>query len=125
MFKRISHIILSFVLLVSTMGMAVSKHYCGEDLISVSVFNSENDACCDMDDCCQNENQIYQVKEDFSIPPVSTIPVLAELDILGHDLIAGTGLIGTEKETKNTVFDESPRLLPLQKTLALKQVYRL
>jgi hypothetical protein len=44
---------------------------------------------------------------------------------LGHDLIAGTGLIGTEKETKNTVFDESPRLLPLQKTLALKQVYRL
>lgn len=105
--------------------MAVSKHYCGEDLISVSVFNSENDACCDMDDCCQNENQIYQVKEDFSIPPVSTIPVLAELDILGHDLIAGTGLIGTEKETKNTVFDESPRLLPLQKTLALKQVYRL
>lgn len=105
--------------------MAVSKHYCGEDLISVSVFNSENDACCDMDDCCQNENQIYQVKEDFSVSPASTIPVLAELDILGHDLFAGIGLAALETEAVNPTFDESPRLLPLQKTLALKQVYRL
>ena len=125
MFKRISHIILSFVLLVSTMGMAVSKHYCGEDLISVSVFNSENDACCDMDDCCHDEAHFFKVQEDFYTPQISTIPVLAELDILGHDLFAGIGLAALETEAVNPTFDESPRLLPLQKTLALKQVYRL
>jgi hypothetical protein len=125
MLKRISHIILSLVLLVSTMGMAVSKHYCGENLVSVSVFSNDNDSCCDMDNCCQNETNVYQVKEDFSVPPGSTIPVLAELDILGYDLFAGTGLINPEKEIENTVFDESPLLLPIQKTLSLKQVYRL
>lgn len=124
MLKKIGHIILSCLLLVTTMGMAVSKHYCGGELISVSVFD-EADNCCDMDGCCENETQVFQVKEDFSVPAVFTVPALAGFEILGHILFAGIGLTAPETETYASVFDESPPVLPTQKTLALKQVYLL
>jgi len=124
MLKKISHIILSCMLLVATMGMAVSKHYCQGDLMSVSLFG-QNKSACDMGNCCHNETHIYQVKEDFSVPPVSTAPILAEIDILGHDLFAGLGLIVPETENTTSFVFETPPLLPIQKTLALKQVYLL
>ncbi len=85
MLRKFSHIILSFTLLVSTMGLVISKHYCGGDLVSVSV-NHHSESCCGMGGCCKNETHIYQVKEDFSASGIAVVPVLAELDILGHDL---------------------------------------
>ncbi len=124
MLKKISHIILSCLLLISTMGMAVSMHYCGEELISVSLLN-EADSCCDMGDCCQSETHVYQVNEDFSVPAISTVPVLTELEILGHDLFALIGLVLPETETDAPGFAESPPILPIQKTLALKEVFLL
>ncbi len=124
MLKKISHIILSCLLLISTMGMTVSMHYCGEELISVSLLN-EADSCCDMGDCCQSETHVYQVNEDFSVPAVSTVPVLAEFDILGHDLFAMIGLVIPKTDTDTPAFEEPPPVLPIQKTLALKQVFLL
>ncbi|WP_444705632.1 HYC_CC_PP family protein, partial [Mariniphaga sediminis] len=38
MLKRFSHITLSFLLLMATTGMAVSKHFCDDFLISTSVY---------------------------------------------------------------------------------------
>lgn len=126
MLEKISHTILSLVLLVSTIGMAVSKHYCGESLVSVSVFsNGDLDSCCDMDNCCHSDTQVFQVKEDFSVPTVSTIPVLSELDVLGHDLLTGGFLFVSETDVASLNFIEAPPLLPIQKTLSLKQVYLL
>lgn len=78
-----------------------------------------------MDSCCHNETQVYQVKEDFSVPAVSSIPVLAELDILGHDLLAVRLLNEPETEVASLNFIEAPPLLPIQKTLALKEVFLL
>ncbi len=127
MLQKISHIILAALLMISTMGMAVSKHYCGGELVSVSFFENENDdSCCDMDNCCHNEKQIYQVKEDFSVPSASAIPVLAELDILGYDLLAVESLI-TEPESENTnsYIDFSPPPPKIQTVLSEKQVYLL
>lgn len=124
MVKKISHIILSCLLLIATMGMAVSKHYCGGELVSVSLYGQDNH-CCDMGDCCQNETHIYQMKEDFSVPVISTVPVLAEFEILGHDLLHSFNLTAPETEPVTTAFSESPPLLPIQKTLALKQVFLL
>ncbi len=78
-----------------------------------------------MDSCCRNETQVYQVKEDFSVPAVSCIPVLAELDILGHDLLAVGLLNAPVTEVASLSFIEAPPLLPIQKTLALKEVFLL
>lgn len=104
--------------------MAVSKHYCEGSLESVAVFH-EAKSCCDMDNCCHNETEVYQVKEDFSVPAVTNIPVLAEHDILGHDLFAEGLSNAPETGVASLDFIETPPLLPIQKTLSLKQVYRL
>ncbi len=126
MLKSFIHIILAIVMLISTMGMTVSKHYCGGNLVSVSLFeNADDSSCCNMGDCCHEETRTYQVKEDFSIPAILTVPVLAELDILGHDLFTNEALTAPELETETSFFSEIPPLLPIQKALALKQVYRL
>lgn len=125
MLKKASHILLALILLVSTMGMAVSKHYCGGNFVSVSIFKQAK-SCCDMDGCCKNENHFYQVKDDFSSPVITTVPFLAELDVLGHDILAIESLL-TEPEQENTnVFvDFSPPPKNIQTVLSLKQVYLL
>lgn len=125
MLRKISHIISAILLLVSSMGLAVSKHYCHGEFVSVSIFR-EADSCCDMPGCCQNENHFYQVKDDFSAPVITTVPFLAELDILGHDLLAIESLL-TEPEQENTNISVafSPPPKTTQTVLSLKQVYLL
>ena len=124
MLQKISHIILASLLLVATMGMAVSKHYCSDSLISVSVFE-EADSCCDDMGCCHTENEFIQVKNDFSTPAISTIPVLAEITILGHDLFDGLNLTLSETEIQKNTISDSPLPSSVSEALSLKQVYLL
>lgn len=124
MFKKISHIILSCLLLIATMGMAVSKHYCSDDLVSVSLFD-EADNCCDEMGCCHTENKFIQVKDDFSTPAISTIPMLAEITILGHDLFDGFDLTLPETKIQNNIISISPLPSAGSEALSLKQVYLL
>lgn len=124
MLKKFSHIVLSVVLLVSTMGMIVSKHYCKGSFVSASVF-LEAKTCCGDTDCCHNENQFYQVKDDFSAPVVLVAPVLAELDILGHELL--NELFTATFESSHIIFtySDSPPPALIQTTLSSLQTYRL
>lgn len=124
MLKKFSHIILSTVLLISTMGMVVSKHFCGDSFVSTAVFHQAK-SCCEDSDCCHNENSFYQVEHDFSSPVVISTPVLAELDILGHDLIEAGLLLFTDTENTTPLYADTPPPPTIQKALSLKQVYRL
>lgn len=124
MLKKFSHIILSTLLLISTVGVAISKHYCSGSFVSVSVFQ-EAESCCGDSDCCHNEDQFYQVKDDFSAPAVLSAPVLAELDILGYDLFSDILIEVPETETAEILYDSSPPPQTIQKALSLKQVYLL
>ena len=124
MLKTFSHITLSLVLLISTMGMVVSKHYCGNEVVSVSI-NHASDSCCDMENCCSTETHTYQVKDDFSSPVITTIPVLAELDILGHDLFEAEGLPELESEDPVSFLSHSPPPKTIQTVLSLRQLYLL
>jgi hypothetical protein len=124
MLKKFSHIILSSLLLVSTMGVVVSKHFCEGTFESVSVFHAA-DSCCDMDGCCHNEDQFFKVKDDFSAPVVFSAPMLAELDILGFSLFDADLLLSLETENPNPLYADSPPPPTIQKALSLKQVYRL
>ena len=78
-----------------------------------------------MGSCCHDETQIFQVKDDFSVPVISTLPVLAEINILGHDLFNLDELTAPEEENSAPLASETPPLLPIQKTLAAKEVYLL
>ena len=124
MFRIFINTALSLLLLISTIGLVVSTHYCGGEMVGISVFQEE-EPCCDMDGCCHNETHTYQVKNDFSTPAIATIPVLAELDILNHDLLFIEGLFA-EPESDNTTFiDFSSPPKNIQNVLSLKQVYLL
>jgi hypothetical protein len=73
MIRKISNIIIAFVLLISTTGFTISKHYCGGELISIEV-NAEAETCCDSPDCCQTETQFNKLSVDF-IGSVSEVPL--------------------------------------------------
>ncbi|MCG6188821.1 HYC_CC_PP family protein [Maribellus maritimus] len=124
MLQKFSHITFSCLLLISTMGMAVSKHYCSDNLVSVSLFE-EADACCGDMGCCHTENEFIQVKDDFSAPNISTIPVLAEITILGHDLFEGLNVTLAETEIQKNTISGLPLPSSVSEALSLKQVYLL
>jgi len=66
MIQKVSHIILSFLLLLTTTGLTISSHYCGNRLVGVTI-NSEAEPCCDMEGrCCQNVTQIVKVNDNYT-----------------------------------------------------------
>lgn len=66
MFKKISHILFAFLMMISTMGVTISKHYCGGNLQDVNIA-SVADTCCNDGGCCSTEIEKYQLEVDFSI----------------------------------------------------------
>jgi hypothetical protein len=123
MLKRFSHIGLSLLLLVSTMGFAVSKHYCGDALVDVA-YNKNADACCDTGSCCHNETQVFQLDEDFSVPQIANAPDLQEIAIFGFALFT---IDQTPSEHLEETFyqNNSPPPLTVNEALSLRQVFLL
>ena len=66
MLKKVSHIVISLLLLTSTMGITLSAHYCGENLKSISVL-ADPVSCCDIPDgCCHDEADTFRLEDNFS-----------------------------------------------------------
>lgn len=81
MLKKITHIALGFLILVSTTGYTINRHYCGNTLETISI-NSKPEPCCDIDGCCHDEAEHFQVKDDFC-PTINMPSVVApEIDVL-------------------------------------------
>ncbi|NQU53711.1 MAG: hypothetical protein HQ522_14365 [Bacteroidetes bacterium] len=124
MFKKASHIILSLLLLTTTIGVAISKHYCGGNLISTSFF-TEAKSCCDSDDCCKNESEVFQLDEDFSPISITEIPVTVELDLFSFAmLILDEEIVSTEQKQEFIVSDLPPPP-KIQTALSQRQTYLL
>lgn len=91
MFRKIAHILLIAVLLISTMGFSLSKHYCGTRLVEVKI-NSEAKSCCGngcKSNCCHNETIHFQLKDNFvGSPGLEISPALPTDLVLSSDLIA-------------------------------------
>lgn len=65
MFRKVSHIVVSLLLLTSTMGLTLSAHYCGENLKSIS-FAGDSESCCDIPQgCCHDEAGTFRIDDDF------------------------------------------------------------
>ena len=71
MIKRVSHIILALFILITTTGLTVSLHYCGDTVKSVSLDKVAR-SCCDMEHgCCHDQTIIIKVDNDFSLIAIS------------------------------------------------------
>ena len=67
MVKKALHIILVVLLLISTFGVTISKHYSGSELFSVALFG-EADSCCENPcNCCSDEVDLYQLDMDYIV----------------------------------------------------------
>lgn len=124
MSRQVSHIILSFLLLVSTAGLAVSKHYCGEHLISTDLFD-DSDSCCDNGNCCHDEHTFYQVDTDFTAPGFILLP-----HVFGMDLFLGlpdASTTGYYRQGKPDDIEEReiPPPSGIQEVLSMRQAWLL
>lgn len=66
MLKKIIHIAVALLLLTTTAGFTVSKHYCDHHPVSVSVLGDATGCCGEShNNCCHDASAHYQLKEDF------------------------------------------------------------
>ncbi|MGD2035096.1 MAG: hypothetical protein PVF73_08585 [Bacteroidales bacterium] len=125
MFRLVIHTALSFILLMTTSGFTLSAHYCGNEMVSLSL-NKEKEPCCGMDGCCHNETEHYQLKENF-------VPSVEEFDFTFHVFVELEGCIplllgAVENEglgDSGSLADESPPPGDLHSVLSFLQTYRL
>ena len=120
--KGILHIIVSLLLLVTTTGVSISKHYCGDNLISIALF-VEADSCCDDSDCCHNENEYLQFKDDYIGSVITDLASTIEFDLLFTAFPVFIGIIPFEEVISLSFISESPPPLLTSTKLSLLQTY--
>jgi hypothetical protein len=122
MLRKVIHITLIVLLLATTTGMTVYKHYCGDDLKSVSV-NSAPKSCCEVPcGCCHNESFSVKINDDFSVTAFNfdfhqveiAVPVVCQLFIID---------LPVQPKMVEPKYDLPPP--PIQTILSSLQTYRL
>ena len=124
MLRKTSHIILSALLLFATVGLAISKHYCGGNHISTSIFG-EAESCCGDSDCCQNESEYFQLDEDYSLVSVSEVPQTAEFELLNFAILVYNFTVVETEETEEFFESDLPPPSKIQTVLSQRQTYLL
>lgn len=127
MLKIAANIILSVVVLVSTSGFTISKHYCGSRLVDVAVMVEAENCCGDegSSGCCHNETEYFQLEADYLISIVGIDLQEILPDIVYTDLPV---FITDEANTGHSDilnFAESPPQPDGSQIISLKQAFLL
>ena len=127
MVKKLVNISLTFLLLATTTGFTVSGHYCGDNLVSVAI-NKNPKPCCDNEqgNCCHNESEHYQLKEDFTAPVTGfnveqSIPI--DLEFIPVSPISNTIQVRCSEDF--ICFSDTPSPPKIQDVLSRLQTYLL
>jgi len=120
--RKTAHIFITLTLLVLTVGLTINKHYCGSQLVSVSLLG-DIDPCCDMQDgCCHDDTEIYKLAADYTFPffnvEFDQIPVDMPVMAMRHQSFSDT-----ESQYTDCIGFSPPR--KVQQTLSVLQTYRL
>jgi len=102
MTQKISAILLSLLLVISTFGVSIEKHFCGDRLADVALFAGTSCGCdesTETDDCCREEDEIYQMNLKQFSSSTQRLPEVAEQDLLLSATII--------KPIKGLLFEES------------------
>ena len=121
MVNKISHIILALLLLITSVGVTVSKHYCGDSLESVTVVVTPEPCCEIPSGCCHDESTTIKLEDSYSVTSFSFVQSqFAVLLPLFVDLIQN-GTI--ESSSINNQILIPPPPLKIQTVLASIQLY--
>ena len=92
---NIIHLFIAIILLVSTIGVVINKHYSGGELFSTALF-VEAESCCSSSCChsqpvsgCEEESDYYRLIADYIMPgSESNIQEFGdEFNVTGFDVI--------------------------------------
>jgi hypothetical protein len=119
MIKKAGHIILGLLLLFTTTGITISKHYCGNNLKSVT-FMTEPVSCCDEDGCCHNDYETYLLDDDFA--PVAFAYDFERVSIITPPFFSGIQLDFPEY-LNFEVYSDDPSPPELRSFLACIQTF--
>ena len=124
--RKLANIFLIFLLLFSTTGVVISKHYCGEILQAI-VLHDDTKSCCDSqempEDCCSDDVSVAKIDEiqlshlnvDLSFSPYILYYTAFSLFEFSSEQL---------DETKFIAFFESPPI-PDQEIFVLDQSFLL
>lgn len=121
--KKLSHLFMVLLLLISTAGVSINKHYSGGELFSTSIF-VEAKSCCETPcGCCKNTSELLQVKADY-IASTFDLQAANQLDLLFSILPLSLQLNTLANSPRSfTEWDTSPPTSP--DLCILHQVFRL
>lgn len=104
------------------MGFSISKHYCSDNLVSVTI-NHEAESCCDIDSCCHNETSHFQLDDDFVYSYVIADVEIQSIDILFSILFPFLNVETDLDRFSENISSELPPPDNLQTVLSLFQTY--
>jgi hypothetical protein len=94
----------------STIGMSVSKHFCGEYLMQKSII-VHVDSCCDSDQmpagCCHEELDIFSIEDDYQLTKISCNQELIPINSFFNTNLLHLS-IPEDNSDLTTAFIESP-----------------
>jgi len=65
MLKRVAHIFLILLLVFSTPGLTITRHYCGRNLVDTSIYSSPHNCCEGKCPGCHNERINIRITDKF------------------------------------------------------------
>ena len=68
MLRKIIHIAFAFLLLLSTVGISVSRHLCMGNVYDVAILKAADTCSGDLEipmDCCDDETEVFSVSQTF------------------------------------------------------------
>tara|TARA_R110000868_G_scaffold207257_7_gene456223 strand:+ start:106 stop:489 length:384 start_codon:yes stop_codon:yes gene_type:complete len=115
--KRFSHIFVSALLLFSTVGISVNKHYCDEVLKNIAI-NITPEHCCGDEEmpsgCCHNESEQYSIDDELQLQRYNlnfeAVAVAKVIDY--HQLLMGTYSDEFDNQNFSFAFKSPPSLEP-------------
>ena len=124
MLKKAAHIILAFYLLTIIVGFSVTRHYCGDRLVSTQIDVVDDCDCgCDMTcGMCEIETDYvhlganFVVEHNLKLNPVFDFAVLPAIIVDASELLS--------QENTKIFISESPHTLRVSRRLALIQSFR-
>lgn len=128
MLRKIAHIVLVVFLMVLTTGITISKHYCGDEIVRISL-SSEHQSCCDEGEfnCCKIIKKKIQLVENYltSQSNYQSVEVSKKLQFVNHNLFKDVFYFSFITHTQKYNNYKLPRPPKNKASLAMLQTYLL
>ena len=123
MVRKIIHIGLSITLLISTAGISISKHYCCDRLISVSLYSNADPCCDEQTGRCDDETENYRLDDDFTAVENLQIKQIEGYEILNLFVLFSFLLEPVSDSYDDYLIPELPSPPTQRQALSLLQTY--